>query len=97
MARVGPSFPALDRWVALAHGRVRYPPWDFTRSVTAGRLRDGDQGVAGDLSRFFGNTALGAFLRHSDNGSLAGMRLAVPLTLAKELPPWRFRPRWPDL
>jgi len=97
LARVGSSYANLDRWVALANGRVRYPPWDLTLSVTAGRFLDGDQGVAADLSRFFGNTEIGVFLRHSEHGSLAGLRLAVPLTLAKELPPWRFRPRLPDL
>jgi hypothetical protein len=97
LARVGPSFTNLDRWVALANGRVRYPPWDLTLSVTAGRFLDGDQGVAADLSRFFGNTEIGVFLRHSDNGSLAGLRFSVPLTLPKELPPWRFRPRLPDV
>ena len=97
LARVGPSFADLDRWVALANGRVRYPPWDLTLSVTAGRFLDGDQGVAADLSRFFGNTEIGVFLRHSDNGSLAGLRLGIPLTPAKELPPWRVRPRFPEL
>jgi hypothetical protein len=97
LARVGPSFTDLDRWVALANGRVRYPAWDLTLSVTAGRFLDGDQGVAADLSRFFGTTELGVFLRHSDHGSLAGIRFGVPLTPAKELPPWRFRPRLPDL
>jgi hypothetical protein len=97
LARVGSSFAHLDRWVALGNGRVRYPPWDLTLSVTAGQFLDGDQGVAADLSRFFGNTEIGVFLRHSDNGSLAGLRLGIPLTLAKELPPWRVRPRLPDL
>mgnify|MGYP003393334882 CR=1 FL=1 len=97
VARVGSSFDALDRWMALANGRVRYSPWDLTFSVTAGRFLDGDQGVAADLSRFFGNTEIGVFLRHSDNGSLAGLRLGIPLTPAKELPPWRVRPRLPDL
>ena len=53
--------------------------------------------MATDLSRFFGTMEMGVFLRHSEHGSLAGLRFAVPLTLAKELPPWRFRPRLPDL
>jgi len=97
LARVGSSFSDLDRTVALANGRVRYPPWDLTLSVTAGRFLDGDRGVAADLSRFFGNTEIGVFFRHTDNGSQAGLRFAVPLTLDKELPPWRVRPRLPDL
>jgi hypothetical protein len=97
LARVGPSYNNLNHWVALANGRVRYPAWDLTFSVTAGRFLDRDQGVAVDLSRFFGNTEIGVFLRHSDHGSLAGLRFGIPLTPAKELPPWRVRPRLPDL
>jgi hypothetical protein len=97
LALLGSSYADLDRPVALANGRVRYPPWDLTLSVTAGRFLDGDRGVAADLSRFFGNTEIGVFFRHTDNGSLAGLRFAVPLTLDKELPPWRIRPRLPDL
>ena len=53
--------------------------------------------MATDLSRFFGTTEMGIFLRHSEHRSLAGLRVAVPLTLAKELPPGRFRLRLPDL
>jgi hypothetical protein len=53
--------------------------------------------VAADLSRFFGNPEIGVFFRHTDNGLQAGLRFAVPLTLDKELPPWRVRPRLPDL
>ena len=97
LARVGPSYADLDRSVALANGRVRYPPWDLTLSVTAGRFLDGDRGATVDLSRFFGNTEIGVFFRHTGNGSQAGLRFAVPLTLDKELPPWRVRPRLPDL
>jgi hypothetical protein len=97
LAWVGPSYDDLDRPVALANGRVRYPPWDLTFGVTAGRFLDGDRGVAADLSRFFGNTEIGVFFRHTGNGSLAGVRFAVPLTLDKELPPWRVRPRLPDV
>jgi hypothetical protein len=97
LAGVGSSYTDLDRWVALANGRVRYPPWDLTLSATAGRFLDQDLGVAADLSRFFGNTEIGVFLRHSDNGSLAGVRLGVPLTPAKELKPMHVRPRLPEL
>ena len=97
LARVGSSYDDLDQSVALANGRVRYPPWDLTFSVTAGRFLDGDRGVATDLSRFFGNTEIGVFFRHTGNGSQAGVRFAVPLTLDKELPPWRVRPRLPDV
>jgi hypothetical protein len=97
LARVGASLDDIDRWVALANGRVRYPSWDLTLSVTGGLFRDGDTGITADVSRFFGSTEIGIFLRHSDHGSLAGIRLGVPLTPAKELKPIYVRPRFPEL
>ncbi len=97
LARVGSSFTDLDTWVALMEGRIRYPPWDLTLSITGGLFLDGDRGVGADLSRFFGHTEIGVFLRHSDHGSLGGLRFAIPLTPAKELKPMRFRPRLPDV
>lgn len=97
VARVGPSYDNLDRWVALANARVRYPAWDFTLSVTAGQFLDGDRGFTADAGRFFGNTETAMFFRHSDRGSLAGIRFAIPLTVTRELSPWRIRPRLPDV
>ena len=97
LARVGDATTPFDRWVALVNGRVRYPSWDLTLGVTAGRFRDGDDGVAAELSRFFGQTEIGLFFRHTSRDSLAGMRFAFPLTLGRELKPLRVRPRLPDL
>src|SRR5207244_12841846 len=57
LARVGPSYADLDRSVALANGRVRYPPWDLTLSVTAGGFLEQERGVAADLSRSLGKPA----------------------------------------
>jgi hypothetical protein len=37
------------------------------------------------------------FLRHTDNGSQAGLNLEIPLTPAKELKPFWVRPRLPDV
>lgn len=96
-ARLGPSYKDLNRWLALANARVRYPSWNVTLSVTAGRFLDGDRGVAVDFGRFFGDTEVGVFVRHSDHGSLGGLRVALPLTVKKELPPWAVRPRLPDV
>jgi hypothetical protein len=97
IARLGDSFSDLDQWLALGNVRIRYPPWDLTLSVTGGLFLDNDVGIATDLGRFFGNTEIGVFLRHSDNGSLAGIRVGFPLTPAKELKPMYFRPRLPEL
>lgn len=74
-----------------------YPPWDLTLSLAGGRFLDDDTGIAASLGRFFGNTNISFFVRHTDRGSLGGVRLSVPLTVAKELPPWRIRPRLPDV
>ncbi len=97
LAYLGSSTTLFDHGVALGNGRVRYPPLDLTLSVTGGRFRDGDRGIAAELSRFFGSMEIGIFLRHSDHGSQAGLRLAFPLTPAKELKPMLVRPRLPDL
>jgi hypothetical protein len=97
LARLGTSFSDLDRWLALGNARVRYPPLDLTLSLTGGLFLDGDQGISVTLSRLFGNTRISVFLRHTDNGSLAGLSLAFPLTPARELKPFWFRPRLPDL
>ena len=97
LAYLGSSTTHFDHWVALGNGRVRYPPFDLTLSVTGGMFRDRDLGITGELSRFFGSTEIGLFVRHSENGSLVGLRLAFPLTPAKELPPMFVRPRLPDL
>lgn len=96
LAYAGSSFSHLNRWVGLANGRIRYPPWDLTLSVTTGRFLDGDTGIATDLSRFFGSTNIVLFLRHSDHGSIGGIRMEFPLTVAKELKPMRLRPRLPE-
>jgi hypothetical protein len=97
IALLGSSFSDLDHWLALGNARIRYPPWDLTLSITGGLFLDGDVGIATDLGRFFGNTEVGIFLRHADDGSLAGIRLGFPLTPAKELKPMYFRPRLPEL
>jgi len=97
LAYVGTSTALFDHWVALGNGRVRYPSLDLTLSVTGGLWRDRDRGIGAELSRFFGSTEIGIFLRHSEHGSLAGLRLALPLTPTRELPPMLLRPRLPDL
>lgn len=83
--------------MALANARVRWPALNAKVSVTAGRFLDGDKGVSGDVSRFFGDTEIGVFLRHSELGNLAGIRIALPLTPSKELRPWVVRPRLPEV
>jgi hypothetical protein len=62
-----------------------------------GRFLNGDSGAAAELSRLFGNTELAFYLRSTDFASFAGARLGIPLTLGRELAPWRVRPRLPDL
>lgn len=97
LARLGSSFSDLDRWMALGNVRLRYPPLDLTLSLTGGLFLDGDRGISVALSRAFGNTGIGVFLAHTDAGSLGGLAMEFPLTPAKELKPFWFRPRPPDV
>ena len=94
---VGRTFTNLDRAIALANIRVRAPSLDATASLTAGRFRNGDAGVAGELSRFFGATELAFYLRTTEFQSVAGLRLSLPLTPTRELKPARVRLRLPDV
>lgn len=95
---IGESVERLDRWIALGTLAGRYPPWDTTLRVTGGRFLDQDHGVDVNLARFFGNTEIGVFLRHTDSGSVAGIRVGIPLTPGREpLGPWWVRPRLPEL
>lgn len=96
VAVFGKSYSDLDHSVALGTARVRYPAWDLTASLTAGRFRNGDNGAAAELSRFFGATELGFFVRATEFASVAGARISLPLAPARELPPTRIRPRLPD-
>jgi hypothetical protein len=96
LARIGSSFGDLDCWVALGNVRGRYPALDLTLSLTGGLFLDGDHGIAVTLTRLFGNTRIGVFLRHTEHGSLGGLTMTFPLTLSKELKPFWFRPRLPN-
>jgi hypothetical protein len=97
VAWVGSSFSDLDNWLALGNIRVRYTPLDLTLSLVGGLFLDNDRGITVTLSRLFGDTRIGVFLRHTDNGSQAGLNLEIPLTPAKELKPFWVRPRLPDV
>ena len=97
LAYLGSSFSDLDRWLALGNVRLRYPPFDLSLSLTGGLFLDGDRGISVSVSRLFGNTGIGIFLAHTDNGSLGGLAVEFPLTPAKELKPFWFRPRLPDV
>src|SRR5262245_10131421 len=72
LAHVGPSYADLDRSVALANGRVRYPPWALTLSITAGRFLAQDRGVAVDLASFLGIPKSAYFFGTRRMGRLAG-------------------------
>jgi hypothetical protein len=97
LALTGSSFGDLDSWLALGNVRLRYPPFDLTLSLTGGLFLDGDRGISVSVSRLFGNTGIGIFLAHTDNGSLGGFAVEFPLTPARELKPFWFRPRPPDV
>ncbi len=84
-----------DRTMALATGRLHLPGPDLRTRVTAGRFIDRDWGVAAEASRLFRDVEIGFYLRHSERGSLAGIRLELPLAPGRSLRPRRVRPRLP--
>ena len=95
VAAVGYRRQKLDRLLALGRARLLVPSADARLTVTAGRFLDEDHGVVVDVSRFFADTEIGLVLRHSDRGSVAGIRIALPLTFGRDLPPNRVRVRAP--
>ena len=95
VAVLGDTRHELDRLLALGSARLFVPAVDTRLTVTAGRFLDEDDGVAVDLARFFADTEIGVFLCHSGEGSIAGIRIAMPLTLGKDLRPGRLRVRTP--
>jgi len=95
VAAVGYRRQKLDRLLALGRARLLVPSADARLTVTAGRFLDEDHGVVVDVSRFFADTEIGLVLRHSDRGSVAGIRIALPLTFGRDLPPSRVRVRAP--
>jgi len=97
LAAFGPELGTIDSGVALGRVRLRYPELDATAGVEAGVFRNGDPGASAELSRFFGDTEVGFYVRSTTFGTVAGMRLSLPLTPARELRPMRLRPRLPDL
>jgi hypothetical protein len=97
LAVFGRTFGTPDHTMALGTARVRYPPGDLTASLTAGRFRNGDSGVLAELARQFGTTELALYLRSTSFQTIAGVRVALPLTPARELLPSRVRLRAPDL
>jgi len=96
VAVLGDDRHKLDRVVALGSARLLIPAVNTRIKVTAGQYLDQDHGVTADVSRFFADTEIGIFLRHSGRGSLAGLRIALPLTFGKDLPPKYLRVRTPS-
>lgn len=93
----GATFDTPQYSVALGTARVRFPVWDVTTSLTAGRFRHGDTGAAAELARQFGATELAFYFRSTSFASVAGVRVSLPLAPTRELAPARLRLRAPDL
>jgi hypothetical protein len=97
LAAFGPELGKIDSGVALGNVRVRYPEWNLTARLDVGIFRRGDGGAAVELSRFFGASEIGFFSKFTNFGSVAGIRVSVPLAPARELRPSYLRPRLPDV
>lgn len=87
---------APDRSVANGTLRVRHAALGLTASVSAGRYLHGDVGGGAELQRLFGASELAFFVKRTEFGSVAGMRVGVPLTVSREPRPARVRLRLPD-
>ena len=96
VAALGDDENSLDRRYAVGSARLLIPRFDTRVTVRAGRFYDKDHGVNVGLSRFFADTEVGVFLRHSDRGSLAGVQISLPLTFGKDFRPSRVRVRTPS-
>jgi hypothetical protein len=97
IAVFGKSFDKPEYTVALGTARVRFPRWDVTTSLTAGRFFHGDVGVLGEMARQFGATELAFYFKYTDIDPMIGARFSLPLAPARERPPSRVRLRAPDL
>ena len=97
VAVFGGTFGSMDHTMALGTMRVRFPRWDITTSLTAGRFLHGDVGTLTELARQFGSTDLAFYLMQTDFKSQLGVRLELPLTPARELAPSLLRLRAPDV
>lgn len=93
---VGGDFGGLDRWVFLGSARYLHAGTNARVAFSVGRFLDGDYGTITDLSRFFGDTEVGVFLRDTQHGSIAGIRFALPLGPSRSLRPSELRPRLPS-
>ena len=88
------SLSKTDRLFAVGRIRFLFPRADARLTLKAGQFFDRDRGFAIDAARFFGDTEIGLFLRRTDAGALAGIRIAVPLSPLKDMRayPVRIRP-----
>lgn len=97
LARIGREADALTRTTATLEAKGHLAAWDASLSAEGGAFLDGDVGFRVAMGRFFGTTEVAAFVRSTTNGNLAGLSISLPLTVGRELPPWRVRPRLPEI
>ena len=87
------SLSKTDRLFAVGRVRFLIPRANARLTIKAGKFFDRDRGYTIDAARFFGDTEIGLFLRHTDAGALAGIRIAVPLSPIKDMRPYPVRIR----
>lgn len=84
------------RSVALGTVRLRQAPLDLALSLTGGRFRHGDVGGAVELERRFGLGEVAFYTQATTFASMAGVRVSLPLTGARDLKPGAVRVRLPE-
>jgi hypothetical protein len=87
---------SLRRSVALASVRLRQAPLDLAFSLTAGRFRHGDVGGVAEVERRFGLAEVAFFGQWTSFAPMAGVRVSLPLTGARDLKPGYVRIRLPE-
>lgn len=89
------SLEALERSVGILSVRWRDPARGTVVALSGGRFLRGDVGGAAELTRRFGVTELGFFVRTSDLSSEGGVRVGIPLASRRDPKPAIVRGRIP--
>jgi hypothetical protein len=95
-AAFGEGIDSIRRSVALGTLRVRYPSLGARGIVTVGRFLHGDVGGSVEVERRFGLAEIGFYVQATDIAKMAGVRISVPLTFARDLRPGSVRFRLPE-
>jgi hypothetical protein len=84
-------YSSLDAWSAFLAVTHRTHRLDLETTLTGARFMEGDLGVRVDLSRRFGEAALGFFGINTESDKVVGVGLRLPLPVRRWSAPSRVR------